>query len=221
MTDYVILNCKTYESATGEKSVELARICEEVSEETSAEMIICPQHMDLYRVAQEVSIPVYGQHIDAIEFGSNTGHVLGECLKEAGASGCLINHSEMRLKLADIEANVKKLRELGLTSIVCANNVEVTKAVAALEPDFVAIEPPKLIGTGVSVSEAQPEVITAAVDAAKEVNPDVPVLTGAGITTGEDVNKALELGTKGVLLASGVTKAEDPKEVLEGLVEDL
>ncbi|MCK4491311.1 MAG: triose-phosphate isomerase, partial [Candidatus Altiarchaeales archaeon] len=127
-------------------------------------------------------------------------------------------HSERRLKLADIEANIDKLRRLGMTSIVCTNNISVTKAAAALSPDFVAIEPPELIGSGISVSQAQPEIITGSVEAVKEINPEVKILTGAGITTGDDVKKALELGTCGVLLASGVTKATDPRAVLMDLV---
>ena len=35
----------------------------------------------------------------------------------------------------------------------------------------------------------------------------------------EDVKIALELGAKGILLASGVTKAKDPEKVLNDLVK--
>ncbi|OYT54807.1 MAG: triose-phosphate isomerase [Candidatus Altiarchaeales archaeon ex4484_2] len=217
----IILNCKTYEQATGEKALALAGICQEVADESGAEIIMCPQYADIHRISSELDIPVYGQHIDSIGFGSNTGHVLPESVKDAGAVGCLINHSERRLKLADIEANIKKLRELGMVSVVCTNNINVSRSAAALNPDYVAVEPPELIGSGISVSQAQPEIITGSVAAVKEVNPQVKVLTGAGITTGVDVSKAIELGTQGVLLASGVTKAEDPKAVLKDLVSNI
>jgi len=221
--DYIILNFKTYEEATGDKALKLARICDEVAKETGADIrvIVIPQPADIYRISQEVEIPVYSQHVDNIKFGSNTGHILPESVKAAGAKGSLINHSEMRLKLADIEVNIKKLKELGMVSIVCTNNVEVTKAAAALSPDFVAIEPPELIGTGISVSKAQPEIIQGSVDEVKKINPDVKVLCGAGISTGEDVKKAIELGTCGVLLASGVVKANDQKAVLMDLVKGI
>ncbi len=218
MDKYIILNCKTYEQATGDNALKLAKICEKVSKESGADIIICPQFTDIHRITQEVDIPVYAQHIDPVKHGSNTGHILPEAVKAAGATGSLINHSERRLKLADIEANIGKLRRLGMTSIVCTNNISVTKAAAALSPDFVAIEPPELIGSGISVSQAQPEIITGSVDAVKKINPEVKILTGAGITTGDDVKKALELGTCGVLLASGVTKATDPRAVLMDLV---
>lgn len=218
MDNYIILNCKTYEQATGDNALKLAKICEKVSKESGADIIICPQFTDIHRITREVDIPVYAQHIDPIKHGSNTGHILPEAVKAAGATGSLINHSERRLKLADIEANIDKLKELGMTSIVCTNNISVTKAAAALSPDFVAIEPPELIGSGISVSQAQPEIITGSVEAVRKINPEVKILTGAGITTGDDVKKALELGTCGVLLASGVTKATDPRAVLMDLV---
>jgi len=93
-----------------------------------------------------------------------------------------------------------------------------TAAAAALNPDFVAVEPPELIGSGIPVSKAEPEVVENSVKAAKNINREVKVLCGAGITTHEDYVKALELGAEGVLLASGVVKAKDQKRALEELV---
>ncbi len=214
----IVLNMKTYEQSTGEGGVRIARVCDEVASEADAKFIVCPSADLLYRISSEVSVPVFAQHVDNRGFGSHTGRVLPEAAKAAGAVGCLVNHSERRLRLADIEALVARLRELGLTSIVCSNNVATTRAIAALEPDYVAIEPPELIGSGISVASAQPELITDSVDAVKEVSGKVKVLTGAGISRGEDVAAALELGTVGVLLASGVVKADDPRMVLLDLV---
>ncbi|MFC6766548.1 triose-phosphate isomerase, partial [Natrinema soli] len=85
----------------------------------------------------------------------------------------------------------------------------------------VAVEPPALIGTGTPVSQADPDVVEDAVDAAANVDSDVSVLCGAGISTGDDVVAASDLGTGGVLLASGVAKADDPKAALEDLVAPL
>jgi len=221
MDNAIILNFKTYEESTGDNALKLAKICDDVAGETGANIIVVPQVSDIYRISKEIEIPVYAQHIDNIKYGSNTGHVLPETVKAAGATGSLVNHSEMRLKLADIEANIEKLRGLGMTSIICTNNVNTTKAAASLNPDFVAIEPPELIGSGISVSQAQPEIVSGSVDIVKKINPKVKVLCGAGITKGEDVKRALELGTCGVLLASGVVKAKDPKAVLMDLVKGL
>ena len=105
-----------------------------------------------------------------------------------------------------------------MISCVCSNNIATTRAVAALNPDFVAIEPPELIGGSVSVSEANPEIITGSVEAVRAISPDVRLLTGAGIHSGSCVKTAVDLGTDGVLLASSVVKAVDPAAVLRDLV---
>jgi len=132
-----------------------------------------------------------------------------------------VNHSERRLTLADIEAVVSRLKGAGLVSVVCTNNVATSAAAAALGPDFVAIEPPELIGGNVSVSSANPGIITGTVEAVRKVNPAVRILTGAGIHSGECVKTAIDLGTDGVLLASGVVKAKAPIAVLRDLVSRL
>lgn len=214
----IAINFKTYAQATGERALKIAKAAEEVYKETGVTIVVAPQLADLYRIAQEVEIPVFAQHIDPIKPGSHTGHVLPEAVKEAGAVGTLLNHSENRMILADLEAAIRRAEEVGLMTMVCSNNPAVSAAVAALTPNYVAVEPPELIGTGIPVSKAKPEVITNTVELVKKVNSGVKVLTGAGISTGEDVKKALELGTVGVLLASGVTKAKDPEKAIRDLV---
>ncbi|AHF81195.1 triose-phosphate isomerase [Thermococcus paralvinellae] len=214
----IAINFKTYAQATGEGALRIAKAAEKVYKETGITIVVAPQLADLYRIAQEVEIPVFAQHIDPIKPGSHTGHVLPEAVKEAGAVGTLLNHSENRMLLADLEAAIRRAEEVGLMTMVCSNNPKVSAAVAALDPDYVAVEPPELIGTGIPVSKAKPEVITDTVELVKKVNPNVKVLCGAGISTGEDVKKALELGTVGVLLASGVTKAKDPEKAIWNLV---
>jgi triosephosphate isomerase len=213
-TPLVLINFKTYLEATGEKAVELARLVEKASLETDVCMGLAPQHTDIFRVAEAVSVPVFAQHIDPVEAGSHTGHVLAEAVKEAGAIGTLINHSERQLRLSGIAAIVKRTRELQMVSVICANTPEVSMAVAGLNPEMIAIEPPELIGTGIPVSKAKPEVVTDTIELVRKVNQRVTILCGAGITSGEDVAAALRLGTEGVLVASGVVKAKDPYNVL-------
>ena len=218
-TPTIILNFKTYSEATGKKAVELAQEAEKVSKETSVNIIVAPQFTDIATVAEAVEIPVFAQHIDPINPGSYTGHVLAESVKEAGAVGTLVNHSERQLKLSDIDEIVKLTREKGLISCVCANNPSISAAVATLKPDIIAIEPPELIGTGIPVSKAQPEVVTGTVKLVRKVNSTVTVLCGAGISHGEDVAVALKLGTQGVLVASGIVKAKDQYSVLREFAE--
>jgi triosephosphate isomerase len=208
------VNFKTYAEATGKKALELVKSCEKIGLETEICVGVAPQFVDIPVIAKTVSIPVFAQHIDPIKPGSSTGHILPEAVKEAGAMGTLINHSERRLKLADIDAAITRAREVGLTSLVCTNNTAVSVAAAALKPDMIAVEPPELIGTGIPVSKAKPEVVSDTVELVKKINPKVIVLCGAGITTGEDVAAALRLGTEGILVASGVVKAQNPYKVL-------
>jgi len=218
-TPTIIVNFKTYSEAAGKKAVELAEEAEKVSKETSVNIIVAPQFTDIATVAEAVEIPVFAQHIDPITPGGHTGHVLAESVKEAGAAGTLINHSERQLKLSDIDTAIKLAREKGLVSCVCANNPSVSVAVAALKPDIVSVEPPELIGTGIAVSKAQPAVVTDTVKLVREVNAEVTILCGAGISRGEDVTVALKLGTQGVLVASGIVKAKDPYKILREFAE--
>jgi triosephosphate isomerase len=213
-TPIILVNFKTYLEATDRKAVELAKQAEKVSKETGTSIAVAPQFADIARVAEAVEIPVFAQHIDPIKPGSCTGHVLADSIKEAGAVGTLINHSEKQLKLIDIDTAIRLAREKNLISCVCANNPSVSAAVAALKPDIVSIEPPELIGTGVAVSKAQPEVVTDTVKLVREVNSEVTILCGAGISHGEDVAVALQLETQGVLVASAIVKAKDPYSIL-------
>ena len=211
---FVLINFKTYAEATGKKAIELAKTVEKVSLETGVCMGVAPQFADIAPIAKAVSIAIFAQHIDPVMPGNSTGHVLAESVLENGAKGTLINHSERRLKLADIDAAVARARDVGLVSVVCTNNPSVSASAAALNPDMLAIEPPELIGTGIPVSKAKPEVVTGTVKLVRNINKKVTILCGAGITAGEDVAAALKLGTEGVLVASGVVKAKSPDKVL-------
>jgi triosephosphate isomerase len=213
-TPIIIVNFKTYLEATGRKAVELAEKAEKVTKETDVCIAVAPQFADIAAVAKAVEIPVFAQHIDPVKPGSCTGHVLAESVQEAGAVGTLINHSERQLKLSDIDAAIKLAREKGLVSCVCANNPSVSAAVAALKPDIVSVEPPELIGSGIAVSKAQPEVVTDTVKLVRGINAKVTILCGAGISRGEDVAVALKLKTQGVLVASGIVKAKDPYSIM-------
>ena len=213
---FVLVNLKTYPC----DPIEVAQAAADVADDSGVRIGIAPQDADLEAVA-ETGVETWAQHVDPIDYGSNTGHTLAETVADAGADGTLINHSENRLKLADIDGSVQAAERAGLETIVCANNPEQIGAVTALGPDAVAVEPPELIGGDVSVATADPDIVTDAVEAAANVDKDVDVFCGAGISSGDDVDAAGDLGASGVLLASGVAKADDPRAVLEDLVDPL
>ena len=220
-TPIVILNYKTYLESSGVNALKLAKDLESAAMESGITMVASPQTADIYRINEETSLPIFAQHIDPVSPGGHTGSNLIETLIEAGISGSLINHSEQRMKLADIDEVVKMCNANDIESCVCTNNIETSKAIATLQPTAVAVEPPELIGTGIPVSQAQPEVVEDTVKEVKAINKDVKVLCGAGITTGDDMKAAMDLGADGVLLASGIIKAESPKDALLDLVSKL
>lgn len=220
-TPIVILNYKTYLESSGEDALELARALKSASEESGITMVAAPQAADIYRIQDQISLPIFAQHIDPITPGGHTGSNLIETLIEAGISGSLINHSENRMKLADIDEVIQLCKQNDIESCVCTNNIATSKAIATFSPDAVAVEPPELIGTGIPVSQAQPEVVEDSVKGVKSINKKIKVLCGAGISTGDDMKAAMDLGADGVLLASGIVKAENPKEALLDLVSKL
>ncbi len=208
----IIINLKLYRESSGPRAVELARHAEEVSSETGISLGIAPALLDAWRVAEAVEVPVYVQHADPVPAGPHTGHVSPSLLGDYGFSGALLNHSERRMLLADIGRAVRMLEGEGLQSIVCAGGPGEALAAASLGPTAVAFEPPELIGTGVSVSRARPEAVGEAVRLVRGARPDVAVLCGAGVSSGEDVRRAIELGADGVLVASAVAKSSRPRE---------
>ena len=215
----IIVNYKTYPEGLSRNAAELSRIAEHVHEETGVSIGVCPQYVDLRETAKAVKIPVLSQHVDCYEAGAHTGSVNVEAVKDAGAIGSLLNHSEKRIRLSDIGKTVDGLKKTGLISVVCADTAAVSAAAAALNPDMVAIEPPELIGSGIAVSKAKPDVLTDTIALINKVNPSVTILCGAGITKGEDVSSAMRLGIKGILVASGIVKAKDRKTALMDLAE--
>ncbi len=209
----LFVNFKTYREATGEKAVELARICQNVSRQTNKQVVPVVQVSDLYRVSKTVDIPVYVQRVDPVTYGSNTGSVLPEGLKQNGASGVVINHSEDRRTDDVVRRCLERCRDQKLEAMVCAKNPSEAESISSMNPDIVAIEPPEFIGGDISVSNAKPKIITRS---RKKVSQ--PLICGAGIRKKEDVQKAIDLGADGIFVASGVVKTEDPENSIKKLV---
>jgi triosephosphate isomerase len=202
-----IINCKNYEEIAGDKIVKFVKIVEKISKKYKLKIAVAPpQH--LVGLVSKSSIPIISQHVDVSKIGSTTGFVVPELLKKSNVYGSLINHSEHRISSKEIELLVSKLRDLKMISILCVKDVAEVKKYAKLNPDYIAIEPPELIGSGKAVSKEKPDLIIKAVNAVKSAKNNTKLLCGAGIVSGEDVSKASELGSKGILVASGIIKAK-------------
>jgi triosephosphate isomerase (TIM) len=204
-----IINFKNYLEVGGEKSVELAKVSEQVSDSMGVDIMVAPPQSSLSHVCATVKTPVIGQHVDFSKPGSTTGFVVPELIKSYGAAGSLINHSEHRIDSVDtIRELVTVLRNLQMISIVCVRTPEEAGTISNFNPDFIAIEPPELIGSGKAVSKENPSIITNSISAVAEKSKNSQVICGAGIVDKADVESALRLGAKGILVASGIIKAE-------------
>jgi triosephosphate isomerase len=201
----IVINFKNY--LFGKDSVRLAKECKKVSKD----IILGVSIGDLYRIVKETKMKCFVQHIDFQEKGRNTGYVLPESVKANGGKGVMLNHSEHRIK--DTSKTVKRCKGLGLETLVFVKNVREGKKISKLNPNYICIEPPKLVGGKISISEAKPNLIVKAVDRIKG-----KVLVGAGIHKKEDVELAKQLGAKGVAISSAVAKSKNPKKVLRELI---
>jgi triosephosphate isomerase (TIM) len=204
-----IVNFKNYPEVMGEGSLRLAKAAAGLSWELGIDVVVSPPTPMLHTVASVVKIPVFAQKAELGEQGKSTGAIIPESIKAAGCSGSLLNHSESRIALDVLGRTIERMRSLGLTSCACAETTEEAVEIAAFRPEFLAIEPPELIGTGRAVSRARPELLTATAEALANAGYRGTLLCGAGIVAGEDVSAAIRLGTSGVLVASSVVKAQD------------
>jgi triosephosphate isomerase len=215
----IFVNYKTYEESSGEKAIELTKIIEEVAKDSQIKIIPVAQAIDLREIIKDTLLEIWVQSVDPVDFGAHTGSVLPQEVLESGAKGTFLNHSEN--KITDFEVlshTVKLCKEIGLKTLVFAADLEELKKNLDLNPDFISYEPPELVGSKeTSVASAKPQIVSDAANLAKDAG--IPLIIGAGIHTSEDIKKGLELGAAGFAVASGIIKADDPRQALIELVE--
>jgi triosephosphate isomerase len=180
--------------------------------ETGVRIVAIPQLADL-RNCVETGVDCWVQHVDPVEQGKNTGWVTVEDVEEAGAKGTLLNHAEHKLTPETLEKTMKLISGMAFEACICAANPDEATLVDALKPNFIAYEPPELIGSkDKSVASEKPEIIKQVVAAVH-----CPVLIGAGVHSEADVKAGLEYGAVGILLATDVVLAENPEIELRKL----
>ncbi len=214
----VALNLKTYTESSAKNALKLLDACEK--SKTNTQIILIPNLLDTTLIALNAKkTKVYVQYTDTVPQGAHTGHIPMQLLLAAGVQGILINHAECRLPFLAIKQRVQQAHALKLETLLCAKDDTEAAQLAKLNPTYIAVEPPELIGTGISVSTAQPALIEKSVVAIRKVNKNVKILMGAGISNSMDYKIALKLGSNGVLLASAFVKAPKPKEWLQELTK--
>ncbi len=211
----IVLNLKTY-PATLEKALDFVGIAKDVSKESGVRIPIAVPSVHLKEAARAYK-DAFAQHVDDSKPGAFTGSIPPEAIKEVKAAGSLLNHSEKKVPFEKIKITLERMNDLKMETVICAESQEEVLKIGRLNAKFIAIEPPELIGSGISVSNAKPEVVKNAVGTIATINGEMKVLCGAGISSKEDAQKALELGAKGVLLASAFVNSKNPKEFLRSL----
>ena len=203
-----IINCKNYNEISGEKINKLANIAEKISKKYKIQIAVAPPHHQLASIKKS-KLLVFAQHLDDAKVGSTTGYMIPEIVKKSKVDGALINHSEHRISPKEITNLVKRLKKLKMITVVCVKNVWEAEKYAKLNPTYIAIEPPELIGTGRAISNERPELITKSLFVVKKAKNSTKLLCGAGIVTTDDVKRAMELGSHGILVASGIVKSRN------------
>lgn len=203
----------------GEEMLKLAKVIDRVAMKYDVDVIVTPQYTDISLLANNTErILVFAQHMDYLPVGRGLGSVLPEAVKAAGAVGVMLNHAEKKLTMEEIEKTIKRADEVGLATIVCADTVDELTAIAKLSPNLLVAEPTELIGTG---KTSDSNYVVETIKKVREINPDIMVLQGAGISNGQDVYNTIKLGAQATGSTSGIIKAKDPYEMVEEMLYSL
>lgn len=203
----------------GEQMLALAKVIDKTAMKYDVDVIVTPQYTDISLLAQNTErILVFAQHMDYLPIGRGLGSVLPEAVKAAGAVGVMLNHAEKPLTMEEVEKTIRRADEVGLATIVCADTVEDVKTIAKMSPNLIVAEPTDLIGTG-QTSDSNYVIDT--INTVREINPDIMVLQGAGISNGQDVYNTIKLGAQATGSTSGIIKASDPYAMVEEMLFNL
>ena len=203
----------------GEAMLKLAKVIDATAKKYDVDVIVTPQYTDIKLLSDNTErILVFAQHMDPLYPGRGLGSVLPEAIKEAGALGVMLNHAEKPLDMETLEKTIRRADEVGLATIVCADTVEDVKKIAKMAPNIIVAEPTSLIGTGTTSDE---NYVTETIRTVREINPDIMVLQGAGISNGEDVYATIKLGAQATGSTSGILKAKDPYAMVEEMLFNL
>lgn len=214
---FFIVNPKSY--LYGDDAMKMAKISDKLAKKYDIDCIFTGQLVDLPEIARETDhLIITAQHMDSLKPGRGMGHVLPEALLNQGIKAVVLNHAEKPLTIAELDATIKRAKEVGLLTIVCSDTVEQCKAIAELNPDVMICEPDSLIGTG---SISNEDYIKSTTEAVRSVNPDILIMQAAGVSTGKDVENIMKLGADGTGGTSGIIKAPSWEDKISEMMSAL
>ena len=212
---FLIVNPKSY--LYGKKSLELALAADQVAADTGLLIYFTCPYADIRMIKENTkNVVVCAQSLDPLTPGRGMGHVLPESLYEAGARAVFLNHAENSKTVAELNACIKRAKELGMTTVVCADSVAEARAVACMGADIVLAEPTDLIGTG---QVADDSYTTETVKALHEIDPNVLVMIASGVSTADDCYNVIRLGADGTGATSGILNAPSPAQRVREMAE--
>jgi triosephosphate isomerase len=203
----------------GKDALMLAQHADRMSEKYHVSIIFTPQYVDIPLLVKKTrNLFIFAQHMDSLRIGRGIGSVLPEAVKAAGAKGVLLNHAEKKLEKTVIRETIERADEVGLISMVCADDEQDALEIARLDPNIIIVESPELIGTGKRSKNDRTEIerVNRNVWA---INPDILILHGAGVSSGKDVYQIIASGSQGSGSTSGIIQAEEPFTKLEEMVK--
>jgi triosephosphate isomerase len=204
----------------GAEAVRLAVEADRLAVELGVSIVYDPQAVDIPAVAAATSrILVFAQHMDPVPPGRGVGAILAEAIRDAGAVGTLLNHSEKPMTLGELRRAIERARSVGLATLVFADSPAEAAEMARLGPDIVLAEPPDLIAGGVSAGNVMAGFVAEAVAAVRSVDPRILVMSGAGVNGPDDVEQMIRLGLDGTGSSSGILRAPDPVATMRAMVE--
>lgn len=211
------VNFKVYPGTGGEEGLDLARSIERVQRETGVQFVLSPQLPDIRLVAEDTGLAIIAPVADAVEEGRGTGRVLIDTVRKAGADALSINHAESRDTYSDIAFKIRRCKEHGLDSMVSVHSIDMGRAIATLDPDYLVFEKPEDISTDRAITKTNPDRVRKFIEMVDEVNPRTNVFVGGGIGSPGDVEAGFDLGVNAVGAASAVVGADDPEEFLRDI----
>lgn len=203
----------------GDDVLDLALSADQASIKYDVDIIFTAPLIEIRRIADITKkIHVFAPHMDPIVPGRGLAEVLPESLRDAGATGVMLNHNEKPLTMDVLERTIERAKEVGLATIVCSNTVAQAAAIAHLGPDIIVAEPSELIGTGQTSDDAYMNQTTSLI---KSINPAILVLQGAGISSGEDVYRVILAGADATGSSSGIVKATDRAAMIDEMISSV
>lgn len=209
----ILINFKIYKETWGEKGIELAKICKEVSDKTKIRIVIAASPLEAVRLHNQTGAEVWLQNIDDVQEGKHTGWISATQAMELGIKGSLLNHSEHQLAKGEVMKIVKN-KPKDFEIMACVKSLgQIEKWAYRLKAEYLLYEPPELIGSTTDSVASRPESIKRAAELCKKTH----LVVGAGVKSKEDVATCLKMGAKSVGLASGFVLSNNPRQVLEDI----